>query len=422
MIHLAQVGARRPLAILTAVLVAFIALGITIAVFRAADKEDASPSKSASASRSIAPATGAANLGEAPHSAAYPQHYQQRIEERVRTLAEELRKDRDKYQQALDEQQRAAQARLDQMTNEALQQLRASQRTSPAESQASPGASNAAQEVPNDVRRATPTPIHSMEESDPSASGPFLGSSAEARRGAGQSTRLDESERPQAKANEPFVIPESGFVQGRLLNGVVAKHTGEFVYTHIKLAGRYTSANHHTQDLDSCIVLGEAYAAIAEGRIKVKPIKLVCTLPSGRTRTWKTSGYVVDATDGIEGIAATLVNNQERRVLAVAGAAALERIGTVVTQRETTQAYSPTTGQATSVLTGQAARAFGGGALDGLGRGLQQEVREYFDLFKPTAQIGGGGLLTVFLHTESELPEGGEVLSTVRSTNKGASK
>ena len=217
---------------------------------------------------------------------------------------------------------------------------------------------------------------------------------------------------------DAFVIPEAGFAEGIMLNGVVARaNASEFVYTTIKLRGNYTSANDFKQNVDSCVVTGEARAAYAEGRVRIKPVKLTCTLPTGRTRSWKTSGYVVGAADAIEGVVATISDNQAKRVGAVTAASILEGIGNVATAGQSTNVYNPSTGQATSVITGNLGRAVGGGAISGAGHGLRDEVRQYFDLLQPTVQVGGGGKVTVFLQTEAVLPEGGDAFSTVRSAN-----
>lgn len=216
------------------------------------------------------------------------------------------------------------------------------------------------------------------------------------------------------RENDPFVVPQDGWAEGRLINGVVTTQGGEFRYAQIKLQGMYHSANDYEQNIDGCVVLGESTADIPAGRINIKPIKLTCTLPTARTKTWQTAGYVVDSRDGIQGVAATLVSNGGNKLLAATGAGVVQGGGAFYAQRSVTSTFSPATGSAASVLTGNPANALVGGAVEGAGRNLGQEVQDYYGAFRPTVQAGGGVRVVVFITTSLPLPEGGQAISTVR--------
>ena len=378
------------------------------------------PPKNSPKGESLIPSPPAdqANLGAAPRTEAFGPAYQAQVEKQVRALIDANEKSQGEFKRALEAQQRSFDERMDKAAKSAETRIA---QTGAATVPAGMQMANAAPAVP-----IGPTMVFGV--GDPATQngapgGQFIGTPGDVNGVAGVSPPGTGAAPtvPGSAASEPsdgFVIPESGFVQGILLNGVVARaNAGEFVYTTIKLQGNYTSPNDYQQNVDSCVVVGEARAAFAEGRIRIKPVKLSCTLATGRTRSWKTSGYVVDGADAIEGVVATMVNNQEKRVAVVTAGAILEGIGSVAIAGQSTQAYNPTTGQASSVITGDLGRAAAGGAVRGAGKGLQDEFRQYFDLFQPTVQVGGGTKVTVFLATEAMLPDGGEAISGVRSAN-----
>jgi Skp family chaperone for outer membrane proteins len=408
MIHLATRSNQKVTWLLVAVFVALAVGLVGLGAIRAANR---SP-EAVSGGQEGAPA----NLGKAPQSDAYPQQYQAKIEATVRKMMAEIKASQEQANAAAAEHQRAAQERLDSLAGkyEARLQTMQTATTPPATGNASTDAAAPQAQAQRMTMHTMGQPVHAKTPGPQ----PFLGSPNEVAPVEAPSSGPDAGAFAQAQS-AALVIPEDGFVKGRLLNGVVAQQGGEFRYTHIKLQGDYTSANNFRQNVDGCVVRGQAYAAYAEGRIMVKPIQLTCTLPNKRTRSWATAGYVVDVSDGIEGIAATIVPNQGLRVAAAGAAAGIEKLGSIVSQLESTQVYSPSTGQIASAVTGNKPRALAGGVVQGVGAGLREEVQGYFDLYKPTVQVGGGGWVTVFLHTESELPEGGEAISTVQSANRG---
>lgn len=421
-------NSNRGFKILCGLIVGIVVLGLGIAVIRAANRDDGVSTQQ----RVVpSPSPGPANLGTAPQGAEFNKTYQERVEQSLATKMGEIKAAQEAADRANSEKLAQAMTRL----NEIAEQMKrkndeASRSPAPGSTAGvSTGERSNAQPEPAPAAVDRRTAIIKMGAGGAVARGGSAGAPAGQFIGTPNDVSAIDptlptsagvtpvAARTDAQPREPFVVPESGFGQGRLLNGVVATHKGDFRYTMIKLEGPYTSANDFHVNLDGCTALGEATAAFGEGRINIKPIKLTCTLPSGRTRSWKTSGYVVDSTDGIAGVIGEIDNNQGKRVASVTGTTALEKIGQVLVARESTQIFNPTTGQGQSLLTGNPSAAVAGSIVQGAGAGLRQELRDYFDLFKPSVQVGGGGMVTVFLLTESELPEGGEVFSLVRSAN-----
>ena len=277
---------------------------VSVAAIQAASDDGPAPKDGTARSRpkdspkgeSLIPSQPAdqANLGAAPRTEAFGPAYQAQVEKQVRQLIDANEKSQGEFKRALEAQQRSFDERMEKVAKSA--DTRIAQTGAPA-GQATTQIPNAAPAVP-----IVPTMVFGV--GDPgtlngAAGGQFIGTPGDVNGVAGvmpQGTSAAPTA-PGSGVNEPsdgYVIPESGFVQGILLNGVVARaNAGEFVYTTIKLQGNYTSPNDYQQNVDSCVVVGEARAAFAEGRIRIKPVKLTCTLPTGRTRSWKTAGYVV---------------------------------------------------------------------------------------------------------------------------------
>ncbi len=360
---------------------------------------------------------GKANLGTAVPSEAYNQTFQERLQTSIQQELAALRKAQDAAMLAAQQRQDDY---LERLSKEVRDKVAAMQ---PTQDQSRPAAAGEANASEAQSGRFLATKIVTMGQSGDNLSKQqdqqFLGTPTELANATGQAIPKTPGRPGSGPAPDALVIPQGGFGNARTLNGAVASQGGAFRYINMKMVGTYTSANGYQSNLDGCIVLGEGTAEVNEGRIMVKPIKLTCTLANGRTRSWAAAGYVVDREDGMQGLRGTIDTNQQKRLLASAGASALERFGALAVQRETTSAYSPSTGQSVETLTGSATRAFRGGVLEGVGRGLREDLRDYFDPFKPTVQVGGGREITVFLNTESELPEGGELISTVRTANAG---
>lgn len=353
----------------------------------------------------------ASNLGRAPAGEAFVLQYQAKLEQMVNQRLTQWQDEQAKQQAALAAQQKAA-----------LERIEASAQALPSHTSASPGGGEG-EAAPKSAPAEYPaTTVKRMKEALGTSGKPagwsdtFLGTPADVTEDAASKQPAASG---KAKATKPragtYVIPEDGWAHGRLVNGVVATQGGEFRYTQIKLVGEYHSANDQVHNVDGCVARGEASASVGEGRIYVKPIKLTCTLPNARTKSWETAGYVVDKHDGMQGLAATLVNNPEKKLFAAMAAAGLERGGGYLASREVTSTFSSATGAAAGVVTGNAGRYLLGGIAEGAGAGLREQVKEYAELMRPSVQAPGATEVTVHFTSTQELPEGGEAISTVRA-------
>lgn len=114
-------------------------------------------------------------------------------------------------------------------------------------------------------------------------------------------------------------IAPHGFIEGRLLNGVVAILGGPERESIVALSGDYQSANGFVSHLDGCMALVQGRPEIAAGRIDFKLSRLTCNFADGGSRTWDAAGWLVDA-DGIRGVRAAIVDNTGRKAgVAAAG-------------------------------------------------------------------------------------------------------
>lgn len=350
-----------------------------------------------------------ANLGQAPESDAYNKSYQANLEDKINLRLQEITKSQEKQREAASQQMKASLDRQEMLVQAAIQQMKATQASSTAPS--GPGNTPRTSGFPS-------TKIYSMQDAGSSTSGSierFTGSPEDIKSAAFQDGPETADRGKSQKTNpDALWIPEGGWVKGRLINGVIGGQSGEFRYTTIKLQGVYYGPNNYTQNLDGCVITGEATPNMSERRFQVKPISLSCTLPNGRNKTWKTSGFIVDAKDGIQGVNATLVNNESKKLAASMAAGALESAGGYYNQTGVSTSLSSLTGSVSGVVTSPG-KYVAGGIVQGAGKGLQENVKDYYELFKSTLQVGGGGDVTVHLLTSLELPEGGETISTVRA-------
>ncbi len=349
-----------------------------------------------------------ADLGEAPRSERFDQAWRVQIEQRMHEQMQAFRAELEAREQAREVRDSAQLDRVARMVNEAASRplpvpLPAPSERLPVAPEARFVALREPGQRPNDLLAGA-------------AGVGGRASMAQAMQGASLQGGASPSGAGAPVSPEPdaFVLPQDGWAQGRLMNGIVASQGGEFRYTQIRLVGTYHSANDYLQNVDGCVVLGEGGADVAAGRINVKPIKVTCTFPGGRTRSWPAAGYVVDARDGIQGLAATLVNAGEAKLAAATAAGVVQGAGALFAQRALTSTYTPLTGTASSLITGNPGIAMAGGAAEGAGRGLSQEIQNYYAAFRPTVQTGGGVEVTVFLTTPLVLPEEGRSVSTVR--------
>lgn len=219
------------------------------------------------------------------------------------------------------------------------------------------------------------------------------------------------------RAGEPNIAPH-GFVEGRLLNGVVAVVGGPDRESIVALTGGYQSANGFIDDLDGCFALVQGKPEIAAGRIDFKLSRLTCNFEDGASRTWDTAGWLVDA-DGIRGVRARIVENASRKAAVAAMGGALNGIGQRLSQ-EQYQINSISGGLSggpvgtvgtSSTFIGSPAGDALGGAASGAASALSQSISDYYNLYSPSLQVGGGTPVTVVLANDLRLPPSGRNIS-----------
>jgi len=210
-------------------------------------------------------------------------------------------------------------------------------------------------------------------------------------------------------------IAPHGFIEGRLLNGVVAIVGGPERESIVALSGSYQSANGFRAYLDGCLALVQGRPELPAGRIDFKLSRLTCNFPDGASRTWDTAGWLVD-TDGIRGLRATIVENAGRKALAAAAGGALGGVGQRLSQQQY-QVNSFTTsstggvGGSSSSFVGSVGRDALGGAATGGANALTQSIDDYYRLYSPSLQVGGGTPVTVVLANDLRLPASGRQVS-----------
>jgi conjugal transfer pilus assembly protein TraB len=215
-------------------------------------------------------------------------------------------------------------------------------------------------------------------------------------------------------AGDPNIAPH-GFVEGRLLNGVVAIVGGPDRESIVALSGQYRSANGFLDDLDGCFALVQGKPEIAAGRIDFKLSRLTCNFPDGASRTWDTAGWLVDA-DGIRGIRATIVENLGRKAAVAAAGGALGGVGQRLSQEQYQVSSIGGLGSAgalgsTSAFVGNPGQDALGGAATGAANAIGQSIADYYNLYSPSLQIGGGTPVTVVLANDLRVPSSGRAIT-----------
>ncbi len=209
-------------------------------------------------------------------------------------------------------------------------------------------------------------------------------------------------------------IAPHGFVEGRLLNGVVAIQGGPERESIVALHGDYQSANGFLSHLDGCMALVQGRPEIAAGRIDFKLSRLTCNFPDGSSRTWDASGWLVDA-DGIRGVRAVIVDNTGRKVAVAAAGGAVGGLGQRLSQQQYQISTGPgALGSSTTFIGSPESDALGGAA-SGAANALGQSIADYYSLYSPSLQVGGGTPVTVVLANDLRLPPSGRDLSQTHS-------
>lgn len=210
----------------------------------------------------------------------------------------------------------------------------------------------------------------------------------------------------------PNIAPH-GFVEGQLLNGVVAVVGGPERESIVALSGPYQAANGFETDLDGCFALVQGRPEAAAGRIDFKVSRLTCNFDDGASKTWDVAGWLVDG-DGIRGLRATIVQNLDKKAAVAALGGAVGGIGQRLSQQQY-QASAAPYGGTTSSFDGNAARDAAGGAAQGAANAIQQSIGEYYQLFAPSLQVGGGTAVTVVIANELGVPTSGRATTTTHA-------
>ena len=214
---------------------------------------------------------------------------------------------------------------------------------------------------------------------------------------------------PAPQAGRASVIAPHGFVEGRLLNGVIATAGGPDRESIVALTGLYQSANGFTSNLDGCLALVQGHSDLAAGRIDFKLSRLTCNFPGGASKTWDASGWLVDS-DGIRGLRAVLVSNLGSKAALASLGGAIDGLGQRLSQEQYRNSISAL--GSTSSFSGSPGRDATGGAAGGAARSSTQAINEAYALFPPSLQVGGGTSVTVVLANDLRVPSQGSGLSS----------
>jgi TolA-binding protein len=203
-----------------------------------------------------------------------------------------------------------------------------------------------------------------------------------------------------------------GFVQGRLLNGVVAVVGGSERESVVALTGPYQAANGFATNLDGCFALVQGRPDLPAGRIDFKVSRLTCNFPDGASKTWDVSGWLVD-TDGIRGLRARIVQNVGRKAIVAAGGGALSGFGRRLSQQQY-QINATPLGSSSTFIGNPTHDAIGGSA-EGAASALEQSIADYYNLYAPSLQVGGGTPTSLVIANELKFPRSGRLSTQTHS-------
>lgn len=364
-----------------------------------------------------APDSGKAEFGAATPSDQFVQTFQQQVSRQLQSALTQSRQEEESRLQGYAAQQRELQ--------DQVQSLQKSLETF--------GAPGSGLRTGADDRSIDPPQVNIRRPSTPDATGAPTASSplgsmlAPGAFGPGASTEAadaDSGRLPGAglrttHGGDPNIAPH-GFIEGRLLNGVVSIVGGPDRESVVALTGGYQSANGFVDNLDGCLALVQGKPEIAAGRIDFKVSRLTCNFPDGASRTWDAAGWLVDA-DGIRGVRATIVENVGRKAAVAAAGGALAGVGQRLSQEQyQINALSGSVAGAvgtTSTFIGSPGRDALGGAANGAAGALSQSISDYYNLYSPSLQVGGGTPVTVVLANDLRLPPSGRDLTQTHTAN-----
>jgi TolA-binding protein len=223
--------------------------------------------------------------------------------------------------------------------------------------------------------------------------------------------RVDAPAPARARAAEANLSPH-GFAEGRLLNGVVAVVGGPERESVVALSGRYEAANGFSTDLDGCFALVQGRPELPAGRIDFKVARLTCNFPDGASKTWDVAGWLVDP-DGIRGVRARIVQNAGRKALVATAGGALSGFGRRLSQQQYQISSGPLASSSTFI--GSASHDALGGSAEGAAGALGQSIADYYNLYAPSLQVGGGTQVSLVIANELKFPASGRASTQTHS-------
>ena len=230
--------------------------------------------------------------------------------------------------------------------------------------------------------------------------------------GTGRKSAAEPRHSSRAKTSSANLSPH-GFVEGRLLNGVVAVVGGSERESVVALTGSYQAANGFLTDLDGCFALVQGRPELPAGRIDFKVSRLTCNFPDGASKTWDVSGWLVD-TDGIRGLRARIVQNVGRKAVVASAGGALAGFGRRLTQQQYQINAGPLA--STSTFIGNATHDAVGGSAEGAASALEQSIADYYNLYAPSLQVGGGTPTSLVIANELKFPVSGQLSTQTHSS------
>ena len=215
----------------------------------------------------------------------------------------------------------------------------------------------------------------------------------------------------RTKASGANLSPH-GFVEGRLLNGVVAIVGGPERESIVALTGRYEAANGFATDLNGCFALVQGRPELPAGRIDFKVSRLTCNFPDGASKTWDVAGWLVDP-DGIRGVRAEIVQNAGRKAIVAAAGGALSGFGRHLSQQQYEFSAGPIASSSTFI--GNSSHDAIGSSADGAANALEQSIADYYNLYAPSLQVGGGTMVSLVIANELKFPPSGRLSTQTHS-------
>ena len=271
------------------------------------------------------------------------------------------------------------------------------------ETGANPGAGALAAVLPGALGALAGEPLHAT----PGAFGPAApGSAPYDERAYGASSSTTPARRPGRR---------SQYRAARLCRGAPAQRRGRRAgrtrsRQHRRAKRQLQSANGFVARLDGCMALVQGKPEIATGRIDFKLSRLTCNFTDGASRTWDAAGWLVDA-DGIRGVRAVIVDNSARKTAVAAAGGAVGGLGQRLSQQQYQVSAGPGGFGSSSTFAGSPVRDALGGASTGAANALGQSIADYYNLYAPSLQVGGGTPVTVVLANDLRLPPSGREIS-----------